>query len=65
MYAGLLVDATMIALFACRRLEQNSDEGATLTTTNHGRKAGSSLTTVGSSTTNRILLNLGSLQSLT
>ncbi len=25
MYAGLLVDATMIALFACRRLDQNSN----------------------------------------
>ncbi len=27
-YAGLLVDATMIALFACRRLEQNGNGGA-------------------------------------
>jgi hypothetical protein len=29
------------------------------TTTNHGQKAWSSLTTVGSSTTNRILLKIG------
>jgi hypothetical protein len=28
MYAGLFVDATMIALFACRRLEQNENAGA-------------------------------------
>ncbi len=27
-YAGLLVDATMIALFACWRLEQNDNGGA-------------------------------------
>ncbi len=27
-YAGLLVDATMIALFACRRLDQNGNGGA-------------------------------------
>ncbi len=27
-YAGLLVDVTMIALFACRRLKQNGNEGA-------------------------------------
>jgi hypothetical protein len=27
-YAGLLVNATMIALFACRRLEQNGNGGA-------------------------------------
>jgi hypothetical protein len=27
-YAGLLVNATMIALFACQRLEQNSNSGA-------------------------------------
>ncbi len=64
-YAGLLVDAMMIALFACRRLEQNGNEGAMPTTTNHGRKAWSSLITVGSSTTNRILLKLGVLESLT
>ncbi len=58
------VDATMMALFACRRLEQNSNEGATPTTTNHGQKAWLSLTTVGSSTTHEILLKLGALQSL-
>jgi hypothetical protein len=38
-YAGLLVDAMMIALFACQRLKQNSNEGATPTTTNHGQKS--------------------------
>jgi hypothetical protein len=38
-YAGLFVDATMKALFACWRLEQNGNEGATPTTTNHGQKA--------------------------
>jgi hypothetical protein len=27
-YAGLLVDATMIALFACQRLDQNGNGGA-------------------------------------
>ncbi len=27
-YAGLLVDATMISLFACRRLDQNGNGGA-------------------------------------
>ena len=27
-YAGLLVNATMIALFACQRLEQNGNGGA-------------------------------------
>ncbi len=27
-YTGLLVDATMIALFACRRLNQNGNGGA-------------------------------------
>jgi hypothetical protein len=27
-YAGLLVNATMIALFACRRLNQNGNDGA-------------------------------------
>ncbi len=27
-YSGLLVDATMIALFACRRLKQNGNGGA-------------------------------------
>jgi hypothetical protein len=27
-YAGLLVNATMIALFACRRLDQNGNGGA-------------------------------------
>ncbi len=27
-YTGLLVDATMIALFACRRLDQNGNGGA-------------------------------------
>ncbi len=64
-YTGFLVDATMIALFACQRLKQNGIEGATRTTANHGWKAWSSLTTVGFSTTNRILLKLGALQSLT
>ncbi len=64
-YTGLMVNATMIALFACRRLKQNGNEGATPTTINHGRKAWSSLTTVGSSTTNWILLKFSALQSLT
>ena len=58
-YAGLLVNATMIALFACLRLKQIGNEGATPTTTTHGWKAWLSLTTVGSSTTNRILLKIG------
>ncbi len=62
--AGLFVDATMIALFACWRLEQNGNEGAMPTTTNHGQKAWLSLTTVGSSTANWILLKFGALQSL-
>jgi hypothetical protein len=37
--AGLLVNAMMIALFACQKLKQNGNERATLTTTNHGQKA--------------------------
>ncbi len=64
-YAGLLVNATMIALLPCWRLKQNGNEWATPTTINHGQKAWSSLTTVGSNTTNWILLKLGTLQSLT
>ncbi len=58
-YAGLLVNATMIALFACQRLKQTAMAEQTLTTTNHGRKAWLSLTTVGSSTTNWVLLKFG------
>jgi hypothetical protein len=38
-HTGLLVNSTMIVLFACQRLEQHSNEGATLTTINHGQKA--------------------------
>jgi hypothetical protein len=64
-YAGLLVDALMISVFACWRLEKMAMAEQMPTTTNHGRKAWSSLTTVGSSTTNLILLKLGVLQSLT
>ncbi len=52
---------TMIALFAL--LVGGSNKMALAeqkpTTTNHGQKAWLSLTTVGSSTTNRILLNIG------
>ena len=58
-YADLLVNCTMIALFACRRLEQNGNGGANANNNKHGQKAWSSLTTVGSSTTNLILLKIG------
>ncbi len=64
-YAGLLVNATMVSLFACQRLKQNGNEGAMPTTTNHSQKAWLYLTTVGSTTTNQILLKLGALQSPT
>ncbi len=64
-YPGLLVNATMIALIACWRLEQNSNEGARPTTRYHGWKDRLSLTTVGSSTLYWILLKLGALQKLT
>jgi hypothetical protein len=37
MYAGLLVNATMIAVFACWRLEQKNNEKAMLTAKDHGR----------------------------
>jgi hypothetical protein len=37
-YTGLLVNATMTALFAFRRLEQNGNERAMLTTTYHGQR---------------------------
>jgi hypothetical protein len=37
-FIGLLVDAKMIALFACQRLKQNGNEGAMPTGTNHGQK---------------------------
>ncbi len=37
-YSALLVNAMMIALFACWRLEQNYNEGAMLTTTDYGRR---------------------------
>jgi hypothetical protein len=38
-YAGLLVNAMMIALFACWWVEQNGNAEHTPTTTNHGQKA--------------------------
>jgi hypothetical protein len=58
-YTCLLVNATMIALFACWGLKQNGNEEPTLTTTNHGQKHLSSLTTIRSSTTYWILLKIG------
>jgi hypothetical protein len=35
-YAGLLVDAAMIALFACWRLKQKGNKGAIPTTIDYG-----------------------------
>ncbi len=51
-----MVDATMIALFACRKLEQNGNEGAIPTTKDHGRRDDLSPTMAGSITIYSILL---------
>ncbi len=49
-YAELLVNATMIAMFACWRLKQKGNEEAMLTAKDHGRKDLLSPTKVGSTT---------------
>ncbi len=49
-YIGLLVNTTMIAVFAYRRLEQKGNEAAMPTARDHGRRDLSSPTTVGSGT---------------
>jgi hypothetical protein len=50
-YAGLLVDATMKALFACWSLDKNGNGWANADYNKSWQKAWSSLTTVGSGTT--------------
>ncbi len=50
-YAGLLVNATMIAVLACQRLQHKGNEEEMLTARDHGRRDLLSLTTVGSTIT--------------
>ncbi len=49
-HSGLLVNATMICVFACRRLDQKDNEEAMPTARDHGRRDLFSPTTIGSST---------------
>ncbi len=54
-YAGLLVVATMIAVFACWGLKQKGNEEAMLMARDRGRRDLSSPTTLGPSTIRWIL----------
>ncbi len=49
-YTGLVVNTTMIAVFAYQRLKQKGNEEAIPTARDHGRRDLLSLTTVGSGT---------------